>query len=126
MDKEIKKVWVEALRSGEYKQGFRMLNNLGEDGGYCCLGVLCELYRKTPAGKDLKATPQMTHTTKRMKYGESDEEIYLPIEVMRWADLEEKNPSVGGISLADLNDGSGIAEYEHTFKEIASIIETLL
>ncbi len=35
---EIKELWVDALRSGRYKQG---LNDLADDnGGLCCLGVL--------------------------------------------------------------------------------------
>ncbi len=41
MNKEIKQKWVEALRSGEYKQGkgtLRTNNNL-----FCCLGVLCDI-----------------------------------------------------------------------------------
>ena len=34
------KRWVDALRSGEYKQG---RNFLERDGKFCCLGVLCEI-----------------------------------------------------------------------------------
>jgi hypothetical protein len=34
------KKWVDALRSGKYKQGKGFLNM---DGEYCCLGVACEL-----------------------------------------------------------------------------------
>ena len=37
---EIKKRLIVALRSGDYKQ---TRGALCEDGGYCCLGVLCEL-----------------------------------------------------------------------------------
>jgi hypothetical protein len=33
--------WVKALRSGTYTQGKELLRT--SDGGYCCLGVLCEL-----------------------------------------------------------------------------------
>jgi hypothetical protein len=40
MKKEIKKRWVDALRSGEFRQGRRYLKR---DGKYCCLGVLCEI-----------------------------------------------------------------------------------
>jgi hypothetical protein len=41
MNPEIKKIWVEALRSGKYKQGWGSLCQTidGED-LYCCLGVL--------------------------------------------------------------------------------------
>jgi hypothetical protein len=40
MDKEIKQKWVEALRSGKYKQGEGALKRGNK---YCCLGVLCSI-----------------------------------------------------------------------------------
>lgn len=33
-------MWIEALRSGKFKQGFRNLRSGDE---YCCMGVACEL-----------------------------------------------------------------------------------
>ena len=62
--KEHRRLWVEALRSGKYKQGTHALRS--SDDRYCCLGVLCdiagvewgrhssELYR---AGYDITAAP---------------------------------------------------------------------
>lgn len=41
MDATLKAKWVEALRSGEYKQAHATLKD--DHGGYCCLGVLCEI-----------------------------------------------------------------------------------
>jgi hypothetical protein len=41
MNEELKQKWVEALRSGKYKQGKQALRNKADC--YCCLGVLCEL-----------------------------------------------------------------------------------
>lgn len=41
MNKDIKKQWVDALRSGKYKQGKTRLKTC--HGEYCCLGVLCEI-----------------------------------------------------------------------------------
>lgn len=38
MPQELKTKWIEALESGEYKQGARSLCT--PDGAYCCLGVL--------------------------------------------------------------------------------------
>lgn len=38
--KDIRK-WVEALRSGEYKQTIGELQN---NVGHCCLGVACEIF----------------------------------------------------------------------------------
>ena len=40
MKPEIKKQWVQALRSGEYKQG---RGQLKQGATFCCLGVLCDL-----------------------------------------------------------------------------------
>lgn len=39
-DKEIKKKWMAALRSGKFKQGKHFLHKSEE---FCCLGVLCEI-----------------------------------------------------------------------------------
>jgi hypothetical protein len=48
MNPEIKQKWVEALRSGKYKQGYKQLRD--ENGAYCCLGVLCEVVGKPYTG----------------------------------------------------------------------------
>jgi hypothetical protein len=40
MNARVKGLWLEALRSGRYKQGKAHLECEGQ---YCCLGVLCEL-----------------------------------------------------------------------------------
>ena len=52
MNKEIKKEWVEALRSGDYTQGrgrLRSANYEDSDGSYsyCCLGVLADILPQT-------------------------------------------------------------------------------
>lgn len=42
----LKKAWVDALRSGMYKQGrgfLCSLDNKGANPTYCCIGVLCEV-----------------------------------------------------------------------------------
>jgi hypothetical protein len=50
MKTEIKQKWLNALRSGEYKQGIGALRKATEDENgkyddkeYCCLGVLCDI-----------------------------------------------------------------------------------
>ncbi len=40
MNPEYKQKWIEALRSGKYKQ---CKETLFDGVGYCCLGVLCEI-----------------------------------------------------------------------------------
>jgi hypothetical protein len=46
MKPEIKKMWLEALRSGQYKQGGGALRPHGGN-EFCCLGVLCNLHAQT-------------------------------------------------------------------------------
>lgn len=41
MDADIKKRWVEALRSGKYKQGKAALRS--NENHFCCVGVLCDI-----------------------------------------------------------------------------------
>lgn len=48
MNSEIKQQWLEALRSGKYEQGKGELKT--PYGGFCCLGVLCDLYIKANPG----------------------------------------------------------------------------
>lgn len=49
MTKTLKRKWLKALRSGDYKMGRGRLRQTDEDGTvrHCCLGVLCEI-TKTP------------------------------------------------------------------------------
>lgn len=44
MNPEVKALWLNALRSGEYQQGTgKLKQTYGGDQRYCCLGVLCDL-----------------------------------------------------------------------------------
>lgn len=127
MKEDIKKIWVDALRSGEYAQGDGRLYN-GED--YCCLGVLCDIHNKmTKAGI-------WTHNTdedgidwvvyRDNVYGYDNGEV-LPRAVCEWADIDP-NPNVGQhpcgqkvySTVAELND------YGYTFEDLARIIEERL
>lgn len=40
MTKELKQKWIDALRGGEYEQGYGALKDKDK---YCCLGVLCQV-----------------------------------------------------------------------------------
>lgn len=111
MNQQIKERWMSALVSGEYKQGKGFLHQQHK---FCCLGVLCDLYLK--------------ETEKSWVYDDSDgsysidEEFgTLPDEVMKWAELTDRNPSIRGIAdLATLND------IGHTFENIAQHIQESL
>lgn len=49
MNPEIKAKWIEALRSGKYKQ---TRAHLKDAAGHCCLGVLCEVVGEAPTEND--------------------------------------------------------------------------
>ena len=41
LEPSLKMKWVDALRSGKYKQGHTVLRDKNDN--YCCLGVLCDI-----------------------------------------------------------------------------------
>lgn len=108
MKKSIKDKWIKALRSGEYKQ---IKGRLKRTNGFCCLGVLCDLY-----GKEKNVKWDDSHFLRDFSL--------LPDEVRDWANLKFTDPTVNNnkrfITLSNIND-SGTS-----FKEIADIIEKQL
>jgi hypothetical protein len=130
MNQYVKQKWITALRSGEYKQtGGR----LRKGDCYCCLGVLTDLYDKD---KDIKCH-EWHEEDGQYVYVSGDEgdeivdeiaEATLPESVMKWAELDETNPTVREdrmgeplTSLAYLNDNEGL-----DFNQLADIIEKQL
>lgn len=99
MNPEVKKRWVEALRSGDYEQGEQHLRVSGK---YCCLGVLCEI----------------------SDFEYDGAEAFPPPAVVLWADLGHEAPSVlvegARYYLSNLNDDG------MTFEAIAKLIEEQL
>lgn len=83
---EVRKQWVDALRSGKYEQG---RDTLRKGNKFCCLGVLCDLAVKN------EVIPEPMQ--------EGDEHYYdgqwsgLPISVIRWAGMSEEFGSVNGM-----------------------------
>lgn len=119
MNQEIKAKWVEALRSGEYKQGTRYLNS---EEGFCCLGVLTDLYIKEN-GLEWKKEEGCGGLSFQNGL------TILPQSVHQWSELETPLGHIDSIgnrssaisSLADLNDGARM-----TFPQIADVIEYAL
>ena len=109
MNPQIKQKWVDALRSGEYQQTQRYLRT---DNGFCCLGVLCDLY-----GKENNVEWNLVNNGHNYEFQEF--ESYLPSSVRKWADLEDPNPLVNDeeSTLVRLNDSGS------TFEQIADVIE---
>lgn len=119
MNPQIKEKWINALRSGEYKQ---TQGNLYEPGvGYCCLGVLTDLYLKE---KGLEWDTNGTNSYSG--WGSVDDEYeFLPDSVRNWAGLKDnrgtyEDDTLEFPALTDLNDNG------NTFDDIADVIECKL
>ena len=122
MKQEIKEKWVAALRSGEYKQTKGYLHN---EEGYCCLGVLANLWAKEK-GLEWKNSDGV--------YAMDGCEMQLPSGVVNWAGLPTDDPYVNTpegmnsetgdlVRLIELNDGGTLDFTSLTFAQIADIIE---
>ena len=110
MNADIKQRWVEALRSGKYKQGSSCLK---VNDSYCCLGALCELHRQDFPDKGWQ---RASARGQLFGYISKDEAYLPPEEISDWASL--------GLSayelLSDVNDSGA------DFPTIASLIEEML
>jgi len=115
----IAKEWADSLRSGEYKQGKHVLRS---EGSFCCLGVLCDIYRTKASGG--------WNGIRFVAFDGTSSEIELPLAVRTWAGMQSSNPvnpklfleeSRGqGLpaTLSDMNDEGA------TFEEIADLIDS--
>lgn len=141
MNPEVKAEWTTALRTefagrqgvGRLRRSDQAEPDDREKDTFCCLGVLCELYRRhhpevswREYGGDLTPSFELLHNLS-----------YLPQEVVRWAGLHEPDPHVtvtiedherlklldrptSGRRLSVLNDRG------YTYDEIAAKIEESL
>jgi hypothetical protein len=113
MDKDVKKLWIDALRSGKYQQGKFALNYQDR---FCCLGVLCDLYDQQRCGDTLWY--QQENGVK----GIGGSLHHLPVPVREWAEIESYDPPViyngRTMVISDLNDHEKLS-----FEELANIIE---
>jgi len=114
MDQVIKAKWKKALTSGDYEQTTQALKN--ED-GFCCLGVLCDVYIQEK-GIDWEKPAFTNRMGRSYLFGESTK---LPVEVQDWAGLIGSNPLVGLFDLISLNDNKGLS-----FDKIAQKIDSYL
>lgn len=102
MNPELKAKWVEALRSGKYKQAQGKLRT-HEGDAHCCLGVLCEVMGLEPRGPG----------------------YFMPDKALRTVGLNKSVPGLGsrGVTqayLITMNDSGA------PFSEIADWIEANL
>lgn len=87
MKESIKKKWLEALRSGKYKQAKETLKD--NSGKFCCLGVLCDIHRKTMKKSQFKWSENGQYINR--KTNEKGNRV-LPNFVMKWSQLKDGNP----------------------------------
>lgn len=130
MNPEIKQLWLDALRSGDYKQGTGQLRDYNDN--YCCLGVLCDVVRKKRKIKGF--------TGAYFQYRENEHYGFPPKKLLESIGILEDNIASDGMygnhseeatiiitykgkraSLSELND-----DFELSFKKIANIIEKQL
>lgn len=102
MKAETKQKWVEALRSGKYKQAESELKSVN---GFCCLGVLHEVTKGTWTENDYS---KFVCGTKHTKNGSS-------------TTLE--GPFLQGLHPAIANDLAGFNDSRFSFNYIADYIE---
>lgn len=105
MKKTIKKLWVQALRSGKYRQGFGSLRTGPHT--YCALGVLTRLYAN--------AVHKSFDKVIRHPYAP------LPLAVRQWAGLSRADYHWGGRTLIERND-----HYRTSFETLAKLIDQRL
>ena len=119
MDAEIKKKWLAALRSGEYRQTKGYLRRTDIDNVYprfCCLGVLTDLFIKEHPNNS-KWRNQKSVSCPILN-GKSCGGIQLPLPVQRWASLNTYSPRAKNKKyLSTMNDGG------MNFDQIADAIE---
>ena len=128
MNPEVKQKWIDALRSGKYEQGSEKLRS---QQGYCCLGVLCDLYAQEHETQwEFRGNEETNLQLMDYWYFE-DQSEFLPDSVKEWAELPVGNPSVRvDVSeeddendwfykdeIANLNDSG------YTFNELSNVIE---
>ncbi len=121
MDKKIKREWITALRSGEYKQVSGALCKLNGDGsvkGHCCLGVACEVAIKNGLDVDVSEDDINSDQSKR-RYAQST--YWLPASVQGFYGFANESgfPNTGDTErrLTEMNDRGEPFDY------IADVLE---
>ncbi len=108
MNKVYKKLWIDALRSDKYKQGKGDLR-IGDS--FCCLGVLCDIYRKK---QKKKGVGWVNLSQFRTDLSGITSKSTLPDSLAEKLGIELSTESI----LMGMND-----EDDKSFKEIADYIE---
>lgn len=123
MKRSVKQKWIDALRSGDYPQGKSYL--LNEEGLYCCLGVLGDIYGTWIGGME----------EEEVYDGDTDSfEVVQQFEAMdlltvgTWQNLNvtiDDGRPIDQEKFAEMNDGGYWTPYPNglSFNEIADWID---
>ena len=129
MNPEVKQKWIDALRSGKYEQGSEKLRSVS---GYCCLGVLCDLYAQEHNVEWEFRGNEETNLQPQDYWYFEDQSEFTPDSVRDWAGLPHGNPTVRVYcsnsededfytdEIANVNDSG------YTFIDLSKIIEQQL
>jgi hypothetical protein len=130
MNPEVKQKWIHALRSGKYQQGSEKLRSVS---GYCCLGVLCDLYsQEHDVEWEFRGNSETNLQLQDYWYFD-DQSEFLPKVVMNWAGLKTNNPQVQ-IEVEDsfgdnwycLDEIANVNDSGYTFTQLSNLIEEYL
>lgn len=113
MSPEVKQLWLDALRSGKYQQTTEVLH---DDEGFCCLGVLTDLYRQECGGEWVEKNDYYDF----VDVNHCVETDILPWAVVNWSGLKDQVPHLADNYISNLNDRG------MSFAEIADLIEKQL
>ena len=135
MKPEIKKRWIEALRSSYYTKArgrLCVINNFNDVARvgqaqraicrFCALGVLCDLAAKDNVVSWVETTYSMA-IPEEINGFSTLQATRLPLQVMQWAGLESEDPLIEDLegypaSIVELNDNKLLP-----FEDIADCIE---
>ena len=119
MKPEIKEMWVNALPNYEQTTGALRIGDR-----FCCLGVLCDLYVKETGNLSW----ERNEDDKGHEYYIGDDLDYLPHEVMKWAELNQRDPYFIDPNHPDKDDNntvplSKLNDIGLDFKQISGFIQ---
>jgi hypothetical protein len=118
-NRELFQKWINALRSGEYKQTRQSLH---DDKGYCCLGVLCDVASKENKYNMAIDEYDFEFITEEMRSTTLSSDLDGFKSVIGLTDDEE-------LKLIHMNDGydpdiaTTVLEKQKDFNQIADYIE---
>ena len=117
LEEQIKnrKIWIEALRSGQYQQTSGLLRS---DNGFCCLGVACDISGLSEWQENFAPNEDGIPF---VYYSYLDAPDVLPKEVLEWLGL--KGPQ-GLLRNHVFNDLAHANDKNLSFEQIADLIES--